>query len=83
MKKSLIIGSAVAAAVSMASAPQISHAAGANEKCYGVVKAGQNDCATNNSSCKGTSTADGQKDAWVFVPTGMCEKLVGGSTEKG
>lgn len=51
------------------------------EKCYGVVKAGKNDCQTANSSCAGTSTKDGQKDAWLFVPKGTCEKLVGGSTK--
>ena len=33
--------------------------------------------------CAGTSTADGQKDAFVLLPTGTCERLVGGSTEKG
>lgn len=48
------------------------------EKCYGVSKAGMNDCQTSNSACAGTATADGQKDAWVFVPKGTCEKLVGG-----
>ncbi len=51
------------------------------EKCFGVVKAGKNDCQTANSSCAGTSTVDGQGDAWVFVPKGTCEKIVGGSTE--
>jgi len=49
------------------------------EKCYGVVKAGQNDCQTANSACAGTSKADGQKDAWIYVPQGACEKIVGGS----
>jgi uncharacterized membrane protein len=53
------------------------------EKCYGVVKAGKNDCQTANSSCAGTSTKDGQKDAWLYVPKGTCEKLVGGSTKAG
>ena len=48
------------------------------EKCYGIVKAGQNDCQTANSACAGTSKTDGQKDAWVYVPKGTCEKLVGG-----
>lgn len=51
------------------------------EKCYGVSKAGMNDCQTANSSCAGTSTMDDQKDAFVLVPNGICEKLTGGSTE--
>ncbi|PKF51372.1 DUF2282 domain-containing protein [Enterovibrio nigricans] len=50
------------------------------EKCYGVVKAGKNDCATSTSSCAGTSTKDGQKDAFVVVPKGLCDRLAGGST---
>ena len=52
---------------------------GEAEKCYGIAKAGKNDCQTSNSSCAGTSKVDGQKDAWVFVPKGTCEKLVNGS----
>ncbi|RXJ72635.1 hypothetical protein CS022_14400 [Veronia nyctiphanis] len=54
-------------------------AAAQKEKCYGVAKAGKNDCATNSSSCAGTSTKDGQKDAFIAVPAGLCERLVGGS----
>lgn len=51
------------------------------EKCYGVAKAGKNDCQTATSSCAGTSTEDGQTDAWIYVPKGTCEKIVGGSLE--
>lgn len=51
------------------------------EKCYGVAKAGKNDCQTSNTSCAGTSKTDGQKDAWVLLPKGTCEKLTGGSLE--
>lgn len=58
-------------------------AKGDMEKCYGVAKAGKNDCQTANSSCAGTSTKDGQKDAFVAVPKGLCEKLVGGSLTPG
>ena len=55
----------------------------AMEKCYGIVKAGKNDCQTNTSACAGTSKKDGQKDAWIYVPKGTCDKIVGGSTKKG
>ena len=48
------------------------------EKCYGVSKAGQNDCQTDNSSCAGTSKKDNQPDAWIAVPKGTCQKIVGG-----
>ena len=43
------------------------------EKCYGVVKAGKNDCQTAVSACAGTATKDGQKDAWIYVPKGTCD----------
>lgn len=53
------------------------------EKCYGVVKAGKNDCQTSNSACAGTAKKDGQKDAWLFLPKGSCEKIVGASLKPG
>jgi uncharacterized membrane protein len=50
------------------------------EKCYGIAKAGKNDCAsTGNNSCGGSSKRDGDKKAWIFVPEGYCERIVGGS----
>ena len=50
------------------------------EKCYGIAKAGGNDCAsTGNNSCGGTSRIDGDPNAWIFVPAGYCERIVGGS----
>lgn len=54
-------------------------AKGDMEKCGGIVKAGQNDCGTAKHSCAGQATKDGGKDEWVYVPTGTCEKIVGGS----
>ncbi len=51
------------------------------EQCYGVAKAGHNDCQTANSSCAGTSTMDNQGDAFIVVPKGLCERLAGGSLE--
>jgi uncharacterized membrane protein len=52
------------------------------EKCYGIVKAGKNDCQTNSNACAGTAKKDGQKDAWIYLPKGTCEKIVGGSLAK-
>jgi uncharacterized membrane protein len=51
------------------------------EKCYGVAKAGKNDCQTASSSCAGTSKRDGQADAWLYVPAGSCSRIVGGALE--
>jgi uncharacterized membrane protein len=70
------------ASLAMLGAMSVSNTAfadGDKEKCYGVVKAGKNDCATKTSSCAGTSKTDGQKDAFVAMPKGLCEKLVGAS----
>ena len=53
------------------------------EKCYGVVKAGKNDCQTSKSACAGTATKDSQKDAWIYLPKGSCEKIVGASLKSG
>ena len=38
------------------------------EKCYGVSKAGKNDCSTSSSVCAGTAKQDYQKYAWLYVP---------------
>jgi uncharacterized membrane protein len=51
----------------------------AYEKCYGVARAGHNDCFTRSNSCAGTTTVDGEPQAWVYVPAGTCERIVGGS----
>ena len=79
MTKTLAISSALAAGVMMATAGDV-YAGKKAEKCYGVAKAGKNDCAAGpGTSCAGTSTKDGQKDAWMYVLKGTCEKIVGGS----
>lgn len=52
------------------------------EKCYGIAKAGQNDCFSASNACGGTSAEDGQKDAWIYVPDGTCKKVVGGILDK-
>jgi len=70
---------AAALAAAIASPAFVVHAQGNMEKCYGVAKAGKNDCQTDHSSCAGTSKTDAQKDAWVSVPKGACDKIVGGS----
>lgn len=80
MKTPVIVASALAAALSM-TALASAQAAEENEKCYGVAKAGKNDCQTASSSCAGTSKTDAQADAWIYVPTGTCEKIVGASLE--
>lgn len=55
----------------------------ASEMCFGIAKAGANDCAstTGAHSCAGMSKADGDPTEWVYVPAGYCDRIVGGHTE--
>ena len=49
---------------------------GEKEKCYGIAKAGQNDCAAGpGTTCAGTSKADFQGNAWKYVAKGTCETI--------
>ena len=64
---SLTIGAATAAHA-QASKPM--------EKCYGVAKAGKNDCkAGAGTTCAGSSQADYQKNSWKLVPAGTCTHI--------
>jgi len=84
MNRSLI-ASALAAAIILPTAAfaQMGPAAAPTftaEKCYGIAKAGANDCAsTGNNSCAGTSKVDADPSAWIYVPEGYCDRVVGGT----
>jgi uncharacterized membrane protein len=83
----ILVSSALAALAALAATAALAQTGPAPkpdytfEKCYGVAKAGLNDCQTSNSSCAGTSTTNGQADAWLYVPAGTCSKLTGGSAK--
>lgn len=69
---------AVAAATSLAAVP----AEAANEKCFGISLAGENDCAAGAGTvCAGTSTVDYQGNAWTLVPAGTCADYSSDATE--
>jgi uncharacterized membrane protein len=69
--KSLVIAGALCAALS--SVATVASAEGANEKCFGVALAGQNDCAAGEgTTCAGTSKVDYQGNSWKLVPAGTC-----------
>ncbi len=53
------------------------------EKCFGIVKAGKNDCAAADGthSCAGLAKNDGSGNEWVLLPAGTCERVVGGLKE--
>ena len=50
------------------------------EKCAGVAKAGKNDCAALDTkhNCAGQASVDSDKNEWIYVPSGTCEKIPGG-----
>ena len=70
----LAVAGAFAAALGMAAATTVASAdEGDFEKCYGISKAGQNDCAAKgNKSCAGTSTVNYDGHAWKLVKKGTC-----------
>lgn len=68
------LASAFAAALTLATAPGA--VAQEKEQCYGVAKAGKNDCAAGpGTTCAGTSTLDYQGNAWKLVEKGTCTKI--------
>ena len=55
---------------------------GATEACFGIARAGQNDCKTHAHVCAGWSRRDGDPGAFIYVPAGTCERIVGGRREE-
>jgi uncharacterized membrane protein len=53
------------------------------EKCYGVIKAGMNDCASkaNKHSCATLAKTDNDPNEWIKMPKGACNKILNGSTQ--
>jgi len=76
ISKDVIIHSAIASLLALGFAAGQAQAA-ATEKCAGIVKAGKNDCGTSFSGCHGSVNVDSHKEAWIEVPAGTCEKIVG------
>lgn len=52
------------------------------EQCAGVIKAGKNDCATSANACHGHVTSDSHPEAWIYLPAGTCERIVGARVVK-
>jgi uncharacterized membrane protein len=78
------IGGLVALSTTASAADAAAGAAPATEKCFGVAKAGKNDCASNGHSCAGQSTTQANGKEWIKLPKGTCERIVGASlTAKG
>ena len=77
----LIVSSALASVLAMGalSASAQSPEGKAKEKCYGIAKAGTNDCAnlSGSHSCAGQSKTAMATDEWNYVAKGSCAKMGG------
>lgn len=85
MKSSQLVSSAVAAALALGLVGQVvAQDKAAKEKCYGIAKAGENDCAnlSGSHSCAGQAKTDMSVDEWKFVAKGSCKSMSGLSAEE-
>ena len=48
-----------------------------HEKCAGIARKGKNDCGAKGHGCAGHAKKDGDSKEWVYLPKGLCEKIVG------
>lgn len=69
--------------LSLLSTPALAQSGG-KEKCYGIAKAGQNDCANlaGTHSCAGQSKVDNDKGSWKYVAKGTCKQVGGLSADE-
>lgn len=81
MNQKLIISSALAGLIALAAVGNAvaDEKAAGKEKCFGIAKAGQNDCAnaTGTHSCAGQASVDKAAEEWNYVAKGTCDKLGG------
>jgi uncharacterized membrane protein len=79
----LLLSAAMAGIVAAASTANAHPTPAGKEKCYGIAKAGKNDCgsADGKHTCAAQAKTDNDPNEWKFVATGECEKQ-GGSTTK-
>ena len=73
-----LLGASVIATTTLLSSCQ---PVGEGVKCYGVVKKGMNGCGTVKHACAAQATKDSDPNEWIYVPKGVCKKLVGGITQ--
>jgi uncharacterized membrane protein len=68
------------AASTLAANPEPAAPKTGQEKCYGVAKAGQNDCGTAKHACAAQGAkVDKDPSEWKYVAKGTCEQMGGKS----
>jgi uncharacterized membrane protein len=83
-QQQLIVSSALASVLALGLVGQAAAQEKNKEKCFGIAKAGQNDCAnlSGSHSCAGQAKHDAGVDDWKYVAKGTCAKLGGTSAEE-
>lgn len=74
---------ALAVSIALSTTPAVAAAdKGRKDKCYGIAKAGKNDCASadGSHSCAGQAKIDNAPSDWKYVAKGTCEQLGGKTT---
>ena len=87
MNTRLVASSALASVLAMgllSGAQAADEKPGSKEKCYGIAKAGSNDCAnlSGSHSCAGQAKVAQGPDEWNYVAKGSCVKLGGKSEDE-
>ncbi|MFI4982153.1 MAG: DUF2282 domain-containing protein [Nevskiales bacterium] len=73
------IGSLLAIGAAAFATPVFAADSPDQEKCYGIAKAGKNDCAGQAHACSGQSKVSADGRDFVKLPKGTCERLSGGN----
>ncbi|MDP3610728.1 MAG: DUF2282 domain-containing protein [Rubrivivax sp.] len=84
MNQRLIVSSALASALALGLVGQVAAQDKGKEKCYGIAKAGQNDCGNlaGTHSCAGQSKVDNDPGEWKYVAKGTCKDMTGMTAEE-
>jgi uncharacterized membrane protein len=84
MNQRALIAAAAATLMSLTFVAAPAHAADEKEKCFGIAKAGQNDCASTSGvhSCAGQSKMDMDKGEWKYVAKGTCKDMKGMTSDE-
>ena len=79
MNRNLIVRTAFASMLALSAVGVAQAADAGKDKCFGIAKAGHNDCASasGSHSCAGQSKADNAAGDWNYVTKGTCEKMGG------
>jgi uncharacterized membrane protein len=79
MNQRLILSSALASVLALGLVGAASAQGKDKEKCFGIAKAGQNDCAnlSGSHSCAGQAKAEMGMDEWKYVAKGTCADMKG------